>query len=392
MSSSSWRVARYDQYVSRRDCSWSNGGTTVHARMIPTIFLKDLIDAIRDARVLVAIIVPIGLGVFYNATFSDDDPGQLNITVAYYAAEPSELPDALRTVLGENTKLTIENDADEPAVRRSVANDDVDAGLLVPAGFDAAVKAGQRPSVTLIEPDDIGFDGQIFGQALNPALRLLADQQSPATVETESPGSGFQDTLDIFNQIGFRRYSVMATMLFVIGMVSLLALPVILAEETEKRTIDALLLIASNLDIVVAKALVGLVYSVIGVGLLVFITGLYPEDPFAFAGTLLLLTVALLGIGLLLGSVFKNANQINTWSGFLLIPFIAPVFAVGFPVPGVADLALQLLPTSQAMRLALNALQGEQLFDGQLLGILVITAWGIAAYALVFWQLRRRQG
>jgi ABC-2 type transport system permease protein len=144
--------------------------------------------------------------------------------------------------------------------------------------------------------------------------------------------------------------------------------------------------------VVIAKALVGLVYSVVGVGLLVLITGLYPERPFAFAGVLLLLTVALLGIGLLLGSVFKNANQINTWSGFLLIPFVAPVFAVGFPLPGLVDIVLQALPTSQTMRLALNALQGEQLFDGQLLGIFVIIAWGVAAYALVFWQLRRRQG
>ena len=363
----------------------------MHPRMILTIFLKDLIDAIRDARVLVAILVPIGLGVLYNS-ISDDDPGQPDITVAYYSAQASGLPDAVRGVLGANAKLQFRNEPDEPAVRRSVANDDVDTGLVVPAGFDAAVQAGQRPSLTLIEPDDMGFDGQLFAQALNPALRALAGQEAPAVVETESPGSAFQDTLDIFNQIGFRHYSVMATMLFVIVMVSLLALPVILAEETEKRTIDALLLIASNLDVVIAKALVGLVYSVIGVGLLVVITGLYPEQPFAFAGVLLLLTVALLGVGLFLGSVFKNANQINTWSGFLLIPFIAPAFVVGIPVPDLADLVLRLLPTSQAMRLALNALQGEALFGGQVLGILVITAWGVAAYALVFWQLRRRQG
>lgn len=360
--------------------------------MILTIFLKDLIDAIRDARVLVAIIVPIGLGVFYNATFSDSDPGQPDITVAYYSAQPSGLPDAVRGVLGTNAKLRFETEPDEAAVRRAVANDDVDAGLVVPAGFDAAVRSGQRPSMKLIEADGVGFDGQLFAQALNPALRSLAGQQAPAVVETEAPGSAFQDTLDIFNQIGFRRYAVMATMIFVIAMVSLLALPVILAEETEKRTIDALLLIASNLDVVIAKALVGLIYTVVGVGLLVLITGLYPERPFAFAGVLLLSSVALLGLGLFLGSVFRNANQINTWSGFLLIPFVAPVFAVGFPLPDVADLALRLLPTSQTMRLALNALQGETLFDGQPLGVLVITAWGVVAYALVFWQLRRRQG
>lgn len=364
----------------------------MHLRMIATICLKDLIDAIRDARVLVAIIVPIGLGLFYNLTFSDEDPGRPDITVAYYAPEPSGLPDALRSVLGEDVTLTSREPPDDAAVRRLVAEDEVDAGLVVPAGFDEAIRSGQQPAVTLIEPDGLSFDGQLFSQALNPALRSLAGQEPPATIERESPGSVAQDPLEIFNQVGFRRYTVLATMLFVIIMVSMLALPVILAEETEKRTLDALLLIASDLDVVVAKALVGFIYTVVGVGILIGITRVVPEQPVAFAAALLLMTLALIGFGLFLGSLFRNANQINTWSGFLLIPFFAPVFAVGFPVPDLVDLALRLFPTSQTMRLALNALQGTQLFEGQLLGVMVIAAWGVLAYALVFWQLRRRQG
>ena len=31
-----------------------------------TLFTKDLKDAVRDARVLFALIVPLGIGVFYN--------------------------------------------------------------------------------------------------------------------------------------------------------------------------------------------------------------------------------------------------------------------------------------------------------------------------------------
>jgi ABC-2 type transport system permease protein len=363
----------------------------IHARIVLTVFLKDLIDAIRDARVLVAIIVPIGLGLFYNVTLSNNDPGRPDITVAYYAAEPSALPEALHGVIGPHGTLTIREQTDETEVRRVVANGGADVGLIVPAGFDRAIRGGERPSVKLIEPGGMGYDGQIFAQSLNPALRVLAGQEQPAVVETESPGSAFQDTLDVFNQVGFRQYSVLATMLFVIVMVSMLALPVILAEESEKRTLDALLLIASRSDVVIGKALVGLVYSSVGVGLLMGVTRLVPAAPAAFTAVLLLLTFTLIGFGLLLGTVFRSATQINNWSGFLLLPVFAPVFAVGFPVPDVVDLGLRLFPTSQSMRMALNALVGETLFEDQLLGIVVVFAWGVAAYALVFWQLRRQQ-
>src|SRR3712207_7907163 len=34
-----------------------------------------------------------------------------------------------------------------------------------------------------------------------------------------------------------------------------------------------------------------------------------------------------------LGGLFRSANQLNTWSGFLLLPVITPVFLVGLPVP-----------------------------------------------------------
>ena len=42
-----------------------------------TLFAKDLKDAIRDARVLVALIVPLGIGLFYNYAFDDTSLTQI---------------------------------------------------------------------------------------------------------------------------------------------------------------------------------------------------------------------------------------------------------------------------------------------------------------------------
>ena len=49
---------------------------------ILTIFRKDVFDAVRDARVLVAILVPFGIGVFYNVIM-DDEVSQPEATIVW---------------------------------------------------------------------------------------------------------------------------------------------------------------------------------------------------------------------------------------------------------------------------------------------------------------------
>jgi ABC-type multidrug transport system permease subunit len=361
----------------------------MHLRMIRTIFTKDLLDAIRDARVLVAIVVPLGLGLFYGQIL-DDDPISTSAEVAVYAAGPTDLPAALEAVAGETVELRFETAADGAAVERAVAEEDVDLGLLVPAGFDAALRRGERPTVRVVEPESTTLGGDYVAAALEPALRQLAGQAEPARIETSTRAPD-EDTRPVIERIGFREYSLLATVVFLVVMIAMLAVPVILAEEAEKKTLDALVLIASHADVVAAKALVGLAYAAVAVGLQMALTRLAPADPIAFAAALALLAVALTGFGLLLGGLFKNANQLNTWSGFLLLPVITPVFLVGLPMPATVDTVLLVLPTSQATRLALNGLSGEALFPDAWLSVLVVAAWGLAAYLLLLRQLRRRE-
>jgi ABC-2 type transport system permease protein len=176
-----------------------------------------------------------------------------------------------------------------------------------------------------------------------------------------------------------------------IAMIAMLAVPVILAEETEKRTLDALVLIASYADVVLAKALIGAFFSSVTVVLLLAVTGLTPDDGLLFAVTVVLTTTTLIGFGLLLGGFFKSANQLNTWAGVLLLPVIAPAFIVGLPTPDLLEQAASLFPTGGATKLLLNSAVDETVFTNPALSFAVIVVWGIAAYVLLFWQLSRRQ-
>jgi len=265
----------------------------------------------------------------------------------------------------------------------------------VPPGFDAAVgqaaaRGAPPPALTVRQPNDPTSGTFYLQAALDPALRLLADQPLPATIQTDTAASD-PDDRNLFEQVGMRRFLVLGTVMFLVAMIAMLVVPIILAEEAEKKTLDALVMIASYGDVVTGKALVGLAYVAVSVALMLGITRIRPENVVAFGAAIGLLSVTLIGFGLLLGGLFRNANQLNTWSGVFLLPVLTPVFLVGLSDPGWLVALLQALPTSQGARLAINGLTGEAVFGDAWLGYLVIAAWGVLAYALLAWQLRRRQ-
>ncbi|MEA2584936.1 MAG: type transport system permease protein [Thermomicrobiales bacterium] len=361
----------------------------MHWRNVRTIFRKDLRDAIRDARVLVAVLVPFGIGVFYNVTF-DDEVATPTATVVFAAADQTELPRAILDVIQDTIDLEFRPVGTAAEVERIVGEDEADLGLVIPAGFDAAVARGERPTLTIVRPPGTNFGGDYVVAAIEPALRILAGQPPPATIDVAAvPETNEGRT--VIDELGVRTWAVFAAIVMMIAMISMLAVPVILAEETEKRTIDALVLIASYGDVILAKALVGAVYVAVMVPLLLGITRLTPDDGLLFAVTVASLSATLIGFGLLLAGFFKNANQLNTWSGVILLPVIGPAFSVGLPVPDLVDRLASLFPTGSATKLLLDSASHESLFSNTATSFLVIAVWGVVAYALLYWQLSRRQ-
>ncbi len=362
----------------------------MHPRMILTIFRKDLFDAVRDMRVLMAIVMPLGIGILYNVIFQNLDR-RPSATIAIYAAGQTALPQTMEALLGEVTdlKFTIASDAEE--VRRLVLDKKASVGLLVPPDFDAALQAGSRPTLTVVQRNetfDTNVGSNLVSRSLERVVQQLAGQRAPAVISYDLLDTGQPA---VFERLGIARYFVLSSVIMLIGFITMLALPTILAEETEKKTLDALVMVASYADVIAAKALVGVVYTAVAVPLLLLLTRLRPVNLPLFIGAVALLSVTLIGFGLLLGGLFRNANQVNTWSGLFLVPVVGPAFAVGYPLPSAIGAALNVLPTSQAAKLTINGLSGEAIFSGQWLSVLIIVAWGVVAYGLLLWRLSLRE-
>ncbi len=363
----------------------------MHWRMIRSIYRKDLRDAIRDSRVLVAILVPIGIGILYNFMFQDTTP-KPKATLAYYVPGSTQLVQNIQAVVGETVQLSLNQESSAEAVRTTIGNKKADIGIIAPQGFDAAAQAGSSPPLTVLMPQSSSVGGDYVSAVIDAALNRMVGRQPVAQVSITRASAGEVTSQAIFDRLGVRKYFVLVAIVMEIGMIAMLAVPIILTEEVEKHTIDALVLVASYFDIVVAKALVGLTYIALAVTIMVSLTRLAPQQVALFALAVLTLSVTLIGFGLLIGGLFRSANQLNTWGGVVLLPILAPAFAVGLPVPGWVQGIFDAIPTSQATKVMINSLSGERFFTHIWLSFVVMAVWAVAAYAILVQRLARRAG
>jgi hypothetical protein len=357
-------------------------------RRIWIIFGKDWRDALRDARVLFAIVTPIGIGVLYNIIVIDETP-RPSATVVIVGESDTAFGERLHGMVDSAIELTIRT-PDDRSLETIVGSGDADVGFALPERFDAAVAAGEQPAIDVVVGEDPSVGGNYVLAALDPTLRDMAGQAPPAEVRL-----AVAETVTIeqsqFERVGPRRYFVLASAVMVVTMIGMMAVPIVLLEETEKKTIDALALIASYREIVLAKALLGLVYAAIAISLLVAITRMIPDRWPVFVGAVAGLALAVIGIGLLLAGIFRSAGQLNTWAGLIMLPLVAPAFIVGIGLSSRADTLAGLLPTGAGMRLMLDS-QERSLESSQVAASFTVMAvWALVAYVLVTVQISRKR-
>jgi ABC-2 type transport system permease protein len=361
----------------------------VNAARVNAIYRKDLRDARRDSRLIIALLMPLLIGLLYSFMFKDDAKPTAKLGVV--ASASSQLPPALQAATKAALRLQVQSVANKPALTQKVRDENVDIGLIIPNGFDQALKGGSPPTLTVILPASPSFGGDYVAAMLDRVTQALAGQAPAATIARIVLPATAGSSDSAFIALGARKVFVLVAVILMLAMIAVYALPAVLTEETEKRTVEALTLIASDAEVIVAKSLFGLTYCVISVPLMLVITRVVPENVALFVADIVLTSVTLVGLGLLLGGLMRTQTQLNSWSTVALIPLMAPAIVIQLPLPGWAEAIMSVLPTAQTMRLGVNALAGRQLFGAEWLSVAIILGWGIAAYALVWWRLSRQE-
>jgi ABC-2 type transport system permease protein len=183
-------------------------------------------------------------------------------------------------------------------------------------------------------------------------------------------------------------------MAYALVVVGLMVAPNLMIEEKELKTMDALLISpASAGQIVIAKALTGLLYCLAAGGLVLV----------ASAGLIVHWEIALLAVicgslftvsaGLLLGVILDSRQQLILWSAVLMFPLFIPVIASeilpDLQAPALVQQIVSLVPTVTVAEATRWALSGSVPWTEIGIGMAVTVACAIPLLAAVAWLVRR---
>ena len=257
---------------------------------------------------------------------------------------------------------------------------------------EMAVIAGPEDSsrATVLLPEDASPEAQTVARIVPDAVAALAKRPpaSQVRVEQVAVDQARQTPAEI---VELPTLIIAASIVTLAGFVALLIVPIQTAEELETGTFGALRLAATGPEILTAKALGGLVYGLAGTAIIVAITRPELPRPVLFAVASVLLVLSMVGFGMVLGLVTRNANALNTYGAFLVFPLVGLAVAVMFVTSGIPATALDLLPFSQAMKLLVNGLAPEEPFEISVVPWLVIVAWAVLGFGVLARYASRRE-
>ncbi len=354
-------------------------------RIVRAIARKDIVDGIKNLYILFSLLLPIGLSLLFRLIFPGMDK-IVTLTVAIYDPGGSRLATGLR----ESPQVRLIEALSAQQVEDEVENKAI-GGIVVPENLDTAIESGERLTLTVYLNARRG-GGELL------AFQRLVEQQVWALMDTEFPvhivwtDVGASPGVRSQGEFNFGRYMLIVMVVMALSMSGTFVVPLLLVEEKEKHTLQALLLSpARPAEVTAGKALTGLVYALLIAGVLVGLNrgwvGNWPVTVLA----LLLGSLFMIAVGLLVGGLFRTTMQVNTWSSFIMLTLMSPSWLTVLNPPAPLEIAFRLIPTYylvEALQLALAGAASPARVGPHLA---VLAGSTLVVFAVVAWTLRREE-
>jgi len=291
----------------------------VNPRRAFQVLRKDLELGPRSPIFLYALIFPVVLTVLVQLVFGGlftpqprvgiVDLGVSAVTASYESMEGIDV-------------VRVERAAD---LKEMVRTHGVDAGLVLPAGFDEAVRSGERPLLEFyIAGESLASDRIILSATTIDLVRQVEGGTPPVLVEVTPLG----DMQSLPMSSRFVPFLVMFSLLiagvFVTG--------VSIVEEKERRTLSAVLVTPLRLaDVLSAKAAFGLLLAMLVAVVTLVLNRALGSQPVALIVSLLVAALMCVEVGLIYGAAAKDMKALFGLIKGLNVFLIAPVVFYLFP-------------------------------------------------------------
>jgi ABC-2 type transport system permease protein len=226
---------------------------------------------------------------------------------------------------------------DVTTLEREVEAHDLDAGLVLPAGFDAAVRAGERPDLEFfVSGSSLASTRVILAVTTIDLVREVAGQEPPVTVVISPVGD------EDYVPVGDRLLPLMVAYAVLIAAMFIPAAT--LVDEREKRTLEAVLVTPTNMaEVLAGKGAFAVVLAVLMGVVTLALNNAFAGRPLEMVLFLLVGSIMLAMLGLALGLWARDITSMYTAikGGGILI--MLPVFFTLFP--GLPQWIPRLVPT-----------------------------------------------
>lgn len=346
--------------------------------MVLAIASKDIVDAFRNRTILMNFFFTIVIIVIVRMAPTLWKPGRIDIVVQD---------------LGSSNRIAdLEQDADIRVFQAQTFQalkdllDDGDAGslgLVIPDDFDEMLDSGRIPEIA----GYLLWDKRASAEAVETNVESRLEEAFGNEMDIQIQGMVYQE-IEAMGAV--RTVSlILVVSLFYIGM---LTLPQLMIEEKQARTVETLLVSPASINqVVMGKALAGMTFVLSGATLMLAFNWVFVSNWWLALLGLLSGALLVVGMGLMMGIMFDNRQQLNTWTIIIFQPLLIPLFLsmIDPILPAGVKSVLYWIPTATLSLLfrysfTTGATMGQILTS---LGIVVGSA--ILVFAFVVGKVRR---
>lgn len=283
-----------------------------------TVVRKDLQLGPRSPIFLWVLLLPLLITLVLQVTFGNlFDP---NPRLGIVDGGTSTITAAALNI--EGVEVTLLDDA--AALTSMVEANDLDAGLVLQQGFDAAVQAGERPPLQFyVGGESLASNRIILAVTTIDLVRDVEGTAPPVDVEIVSSG---EEGLPI----SVRLVPFIAMYALLIAAVFLPSFS--LADERERRTLDALIVTPVKLsEVVVAKGVLGFILAIAMALVTLWLNSALTGQAIALVVVLFVAALLLVEIGLIYGTASKDINGVFALIKGTAFILLAPTIFYIFP-------------------------------------------------------------
>lgn len=342
------------------------------------VLRKDLALGPRSPIVLWAFVLPVVLTLLIRGVFGGLFESEPRLGIVDQGN--SEVTAAALEI--EGMKVTIYDDVD--AMLADVEGNNLDAGLVLQDGFDAAVRSGEAPDLQLyIGGESLASDRIVIQVTALDLIRGVSGAAPPVNVDVVTIGEpGLDLSLRMLPLVVM--YAVAIAGAFVPAMS--------LVGEKESGTVNAVLVTPTTVhQFMAAKVLLGVVLATLTGVMALLLNSALGNEPAAVTLGIVVGAVMMAEIGVMLGAWARDANTMFTiFKGGAILLFYPVVFYIW---PSLPTWIAQLSPTYYFLQPIFDLSVSGATFSAVWVELAIAVAICVALVPLVYrvgtWLQRR---